>query len=231
MLLVFGAACVGVLVEAFVPRERRYVAQVGARASSAWSPRSSASVFVGQRPRRGSATEPPAALVGSEGTHRGRRPDHVPLGPGAGLRPRRRAALRRARARGRRVGVRRPGRRPAGHRGRARRRRPGPRPHRGLPAAAVRGRRDDAVPGRQRPAHDVRGARGALAAALPAVRPGPAPPAAQPGSRDEVLPARRLLLRLLPLRRRAGLRLRRLDGLRRRSTRPSPTTPATRRCC
>ena len=29
MLVVFGVACVGVLVEAFVPRERRYVTQAG----------------------------------------------------------------------------------------------------------------------------------------------------------------------------------------------------------
>ncbi len=91
----------------------------------------------------------------------------------------------------------------------------GPRPHRGLPAADVRGRRDDALPGRQRPAHHVRRARGALAAALPALRAGPSAPAAEPGGRAEVLPARGLLLRLLPLRRRADLRLRRLDAVRR----------------
>ena len=70
-------------------------------------------------------------------------------------------------------------------------------------------------PAAERPADDVRRARGPLAAALPALRAGPPPPAAQPGGRAEVLPARRLLLRLLPLRRRADLRLRRLDGVRR----------------
>ena len=146
---------------------------------------------------------------------RRRRPVGRSLGPGAGLRARRRPAVRRAPTRGRGVGVRRPGRGAAGHRGRARGVDPRARPHRGLPAADVRGRRHDAVPGRQRPAHHVRGARGALAAALPAVRAGPPAPAAQPGGRAQVLPARRVLLRLLPLRRRAHLRLRRLDAARR----------------
>ena len=56
------------------------------------------------------------------------------------------------------------------------------------------------------------GARGALAAALPALRPGAPPPAAEPGGGAEVLPARRLLLRLLHLRHRARLRLCRDDG-------------------
>ena len=82
-------------------------------------------------------------------------------------------------------------------------------PDRGLPAADVRGRRHAAVPGVQRPADDVRRARGAVAAAVPAVRAGPPPPAAQPGGVAQVLPARRVLLGVLPVRRRAALRLRR----------------------
>ncbi len=82
------------------------------------------------------------------------------------------------------------------------------------PAADVRRRRHDAVPRGQRPADHVRRARGALAAALPALRPGPPPAPAQPGGRAQVLPPRRVLLRLLPLRRRADLRLRRVDELR-----------------
>ena len=63
-----------------------------------------------------------------------------------------------------------------------------------FPLLHVRRRRHDAVPGGQRPADDVRRARGALAAAVPAVRAGPPAPAAQPGGRAEVLPARRVLL-------------------------------------
>ena len=57
-------------------------------------------------------------------------------------------------------------------------------------------------PAAERPADDVRRARGALAAALPAVRAGPPPPAALAGGGAEVLPARRVLLGVLPLRRR-----------------------------
>ena len=46
ILIVFGAACIGVLVEAFLPRERRYVAQVAVSlgalvrpcSGSGWSP-------------------------------------------------------------------------------------------------------------------------------------------------------------------------------------------------
>ena len=85
---------------------------------------------------------------------------------------------------------------------------------RGLPAADVRRRRHAALPGRQRPADDVRRPRGALAAAVPAVRAGPPPPAAQPGGGAQVLPARRVLVGVLPLRRRAALRLRRHVGCR-----------------
>ena len=43
MLVVFGVACLGVLVEAFVPRERRYLAQVVLDRRRPASPRSSAS--------------------------------------------------------------------------------------------------------------------------------------------------------------------------------------------
>ena len=111
--------------------------------------------------------------------------------------------------------LRRSGRGAPRHRGGARGLDQGPRAHRGLPADDVRGRRHADVPGGQRPADHVRGARGPLAAALPALWPGPSAPAAQPGSGDEVLPARCVQLRLLRLRHRAGLRVRRVDGLRR----------------
>ena len=82
----------------------------------------------------------------------------------------------------------------------------------------------------------VRRARGALAAALPAVRAGPSPPPAVAGGVAEVLPARRVLLGVLPVRRGAALRLRRLALPRRHRRRPSPTAdgdargPAAARC-
>ena len=88
---------------------------------------------------------------------------------------------------------------------------------RGLPAAAVRGRRHADLPGREQPAADVRRARGPVAAAVPDGRPGPAPPAALAGGRGQVLPARRVRLGVLPLRPGAALRLRRLGRPRRAS--------------
>ena len=232
MLVVFGVACLGVLVEAFVPRERRYLTQAalavaGLAVALGWL-RLRLHRPQGAQARRRRRGPRQARRRGHAG---GRRPVGLHLGAGAGLRDRRRAALRRAPARGRGLGVRRPGRGAARHRGRARGVDPGPRPHRGLPAADVRGRRHDALPDRQRPAHDVRGARGALAAALPALRPGPPAPAAQPGGRAQVLPARRVLLRLLPLRRRADLRVRRLHAVRRHQRGGPQRHLATPRCC
>ena len=60
MLLVFGVACVGVLVEAFLPRERRYVVQAVLALAGL------VGAFVGvclvaARPRPRSAAVPPAA--------------------------------------------------------------------------------------------------------------------------------------------------------------------------
>ena len=215
LLVVFGVACVGVLVEAFAPRRVRFVSQsvlAGAGLVAALVGTILVAIDLpvlkdadGDRRRPGPDRR--------DGHDRHRRSRRLHVGPDPRLRPLRRPALRRAPPRGRRLGVRRPGGRAARHRGGA----PGvdarPRAHRGLPAADVRGRRHDAVPGVQRPAHHVRRARGALAAAVPALRARPSAPAAQPGGGAEVLPARRVLLRLLPLRRRPGLRLRRLDGL------------------
>ena len=93
-------------------------------------------------------------------------------------------------------------------------REPGRRAHadRGLPADAVRGRRHAALPGGQRPADHVRRARGPVAAAVPPVRAGPPAPAALAGGRGQVLPARRVLLGVLPVRHRAAVRLRRLGA-------------------
>ena len=80
-----------------------------------------------------------------------------------------------------------------------------------LAVPAVRPDRHARVPGRQRPAPHVRGPRGHVAAAVPAGRHGASstPPVA--GGRAQVLPARRVLLRVLPVRRGDALRLQRLD--------------------
>ena len=104
---------------------------------------------------------------------------------------------------------------------------------RGLPAAAVRRRRHAALPGGERPADAVRGARGALAAAVPAVRAGPPPPPDLAGGGAQVLPAGRVLLGVLPVRRRAAVRLRGLARtLSRHRRTPSGTDGrARRRCC
>ncbi len=69
------------------------------------------------------------------------------------------------------------------------------RAHRGLPAGAVLAGGHDGVRRRQRPADRFRGARGDVAAALPALRDGPSAPPAQPGGGAEVLPARRAVAR------------------------------------
>ena len=103
--------------------------------------------------------------------------------------------------------------------------------HRGLPADDVRGLRHDALPGRQRPAHHVRRPGDPLAPALPPQRPGPSPAPAEPGSRPEVLPARSLLVGLLPLRRRHCSTATPARWSSPRSTRPCATTSATRACC
>ena len=92
------------------------------------------------------------------------------------------------------------------------------RAHRGLPAGAVRAVRDDAVPGLDRPDHHVHRAGDLVAAALRAVRAGPASAAAVAGGVAEVLPAGRDVVGDLPLRRGPALRLRRVVRLRRPST-------------
>ena len=102
--------------------------------------------------------------------------------------------------------------------------------HRGLPADHFRPRRHAAVRRRERPADHVHRAGGLLAAAVPAVRAGPAPAAAQPGGGAQVLPARLVRLGVLPVRRGAGLRLRRRRSQLRatiaRRGRPRPASAA-----
>ena len=207
LLIVFGVAIAGVLVEAFAPRRVRYVVQsvltlaglAVAFAATVW-----VATDLTERAGRRSLR-----LRRGRGGHRRRRSLGVPVGHAAPAVVRQRDALRRASPRRRADGVRRPGGGTAGHRGRASGLHQGPGAHGGLPADDLRGRRHDALRLLQRPADDVRRARGLLAAALPPLRSGATSPAAEPGGGDEVLPARRLQLRLLPLRHRAGLRLRR----------------------
>src|SRR5690606_10376498 len=84
---------------------------------------------------------------------------------------------------------------------------------RGVPAGAVLAGRHDDLLRRQRPADHVHRPGGAEPAAVPAVRAGQAAAAALPGSGDEVLPARRVLLGVLPLRAGAAVRLRRFGAV------------------
>ena len=79
-----------------------------------------------------------------------------------------------------------------------------------LPAAPVRHGRHDADRGRRRPDRGVPGARDPVAVALRADR---VLGAGAARGRDEVLPARRVLVGVLPLRRRDGLRRDRHDEL------------------
>ena len=142
-----------------------------------------------------------------------RRADGVHLGCAAGAVVRQRAALRRAPPRRRRERVRRPGGSPTGHRGGA----PGVDPRagadRGLPSDALLGRRHDALPGGSTTCSRCSSPSRCCRCRCTSSRAGPPPPAAQPGGRAQVLPARCLQLRLLALRHRAGLRVRRLDQL------------------
>ena len=120
-----------------------------------------------------------------QGAHRGdgrdrrRRTGAVPAGHDPAGRPGRRVHLRRAapRPRGARQPrrlVRRAGRVRAGQRQREGRGQGRVHHHRGVPAAALRGRRHAGLPGGQRPADPVRRPGGLLAPAVPAVRRWPA---------------------------------------------------------
>ena len=172
MLIVLGVAVVGVLVEAFMGRA------LAARDASWCSPSAGSS-------RRSSRS---SLLAGDlrgrrRGRRRRRRPGAVPAGHHPAARDARRCSpIGGALARHRRP-VRPAGSSLPGSRARAGAHRHRGHPDRGLPADHVRGRRHAALPGRQRPAHDVRRPRGALAAAVPAVRAGPPASPAQPGGR------------------------------------------------
>ena len=83
----------------------------------------------------------------------------------------------------------------------------------------------------ERPADDVRRARGAEPAAVPDVRAGAAAPAAVAGGGGQVLPARRVRLGVLPLRARAALRLRGLGAARRHRDRVGRLSRGRTPCC
>ena len=194
LLFVFGAACIGVLVEAFAPRDIRHPVQVavalvgtlGALVTTLLLSGSHEVTAAGALAVDGAALFLQATIAG--------------LGVAGD------PAVRRARPGPGPVGVRDVG-------GGARRQPARPRPadlragaDRGLPAGDLRDRRHDAVRRGERPAGHVRRARGAQPAALPDLRAGPAPAPAVAGGRGQVLPAGRLRLGVLPVRPRAGLR-------------------------
>ena len=215
MLIVFGVAVVGVLVEAFVPRERRYAAR-WCSASAGLIAAFVAVVRAGQRictapsvtPRcsaRSPSTRPTLFLQGTILLVGGAR--HLLIAERRIPAPARRASPNAA------VGgldsftpqasaV-------LGSVAEKLATKAGVGADRGVPADDVRDRRHAGVPGGQRSADDVRRAGGAVAAAVPDVRAGPQPPPAVAGSGDEVLSARRVFVGVLPVRRGDAVRLRR----------------------
>ena len=250
LFIILGAACVSVLVEAFVPLARR----AGAQLVLCLAAIVVALVLVIVRAVERDPRDDRARRVAV-----GRRREPVPLGHAARPRDPVAADDRRPLGRGRRRVRRRPrgARRGAGagpgpdlgHRGRPglrrrRRRRPDRRPlvprrpgapagdaHRGLPVRAVRAGRHARVLRGERPADDVRRPRGAQPAALPALRAGAPPPGALPGGGGQVLPARRVRVGVLPLRRGPALRLRRLGAALRHRGRGRGRACARTRCC
>ena len=144
MLLVFGLAVAGVLVEAFVPRPRRrgihLVLTLGGLTGAFVLTVVIAATVIAVRQRQ------PRACRG-DGRGGGGRADPVHLGHDPGARLRQRAAHRGVLARC--EPVRGPGRGHPGQRGGARGAAGRHHAHRGLPADAVRGRRHAAVPGVQ----------------------------------------------------------------------------------
>ena len=217
ILIVLGVATVGVLVEAFVPAAHRRDHPARAQPRRA-----------GRRLRRRRRQPRPGGRR-RPGHGRPGQADAVPAGHHPAARVPQLPVHGRAFARRRRRRLRRPGLVRA-------------RLGRGAPGAGQPARQQTEIfplamfavagmllfPASNNLLHDVRRARGLLAAALPAVRAGPPPPAAVAGSGDEVLPARRVLLRLLPVRARAALRLRALGRPRRRAHRRQPAPSRTR---
>ena len=132
------------------------------------------------------------ARADRRGVGGGRRPDALHVGAPAGLLRALVPAVRRPHGGERPQCLRTAGRRRTRHAPRSRRRSgPGVEHTEVFPLGAVRAVRDDGVRRVLGPDHHVRGAGDLVPAALPAVRAGPAPAAAQSGGRSQVLPARR----------------------------------------
>ena len=235
LLVVLGAACVAVLVEAFLPRHQRWPVQVGLSVAALGLAGLTLGLYAGSEPA-GITTIGDALAVDRPtlflwGTL-------LALGLGSVLLIADRsvepggAFVASAASRAAAGGSVRRHVRPDG---------PGPLlrlagpgaddADRGLPVHAVRARRDDDVRRGERPADDVHRARGAQPAAVPDVRARAAAPAAVAGGGGQVLPARRVRLGVLPLRARADLRVRGLGAVHRHRDRRRPARRGRTRCC
>ena len=195
LLFVFGAACVGVLVEAFGPRDARHPVQVAARArrhrSARWSARCCSPAPARSPPAARSPSTAPGLFL--QATIAGLGALAILLFAERSLDPARSAFVTSAAV-------------PAGS----------PRDRELLTSERVQTEvyplATFAIGGMmlfvavERPADHVRRARGAQPAAVPDLRPGPPAPAAVAGGGGQVLPPRRLRLGLLPVRAGAGLR-------------------------
>ena len=196
ILILFGAACIGVLIEAFASRRTRHLAQVVLSAAALIAALVTVIRYANSG-RRELTADVALAVDGRPCSCRARWPSWVSLAvllmaertiePGgpfvaqAAITVGSEADRRQARA---------------------------ARWDRGLPADPVRAGRHDDVRLGQRPADHVRGARGLLAAAVPALRPGPPAPAGEPGGGPEVLPARSVRVGVLPVRHGPAVRVR-----------------------
>ena len=216
LLVVLGAACVAVLVEAFLPRHQRWPVQVGLSVAALGIAGLALGLYAGGEPA-GITTIGDALAVDRPtlflwGTL-------LALGLGSVL-----LIADRSVEPGGAFIASAASRAAAGGSAAVRVRPDGPRPllrlagpgaddaDRGLPVHAVRARRHDDLRRGERPADDVHRARGAQPAAVPDVRAGPAAAAAVAGGGGQVLPARGVRVGVLPLRPRAALRLRGLGA-------------------
>ena len=230
ILIITGVAVIGTVIEAAVPRRRRFEIQALVAVVGVVAALVDTVVVYQSLDKIDERSDRPRPDL-HRGSTLGRWSGRLHVGPAARVRADELPAVRRASPRGWAQRVHRTRRRRARVGGGGR----GPggqhRAHRGVPARDVRAARDDGVRHVQRPADDVRRARGAVAAAVPDVRPGAPTPPAQPGGGAQVLPARRVLVGLLRVRHRPDLRLRRQRPSSPRSTPPSRLAPAARTCC
>ena len=217
MLIVFGAACVGVLVEAFAPRDARHPVQVGARPGRhrRRAGRHAAARTATHEVTAGGALAVDGPALFLQATIAGAGALAVLLIAERSLEP----AVAFVAAAAVTAGSPRDRELLTSERAQTE----------VYPLTMFARRRHAAVRRGERPADHVRRARGVLAAAVPALRAGPPPPAALAGGGAQVLPARRVRLGVLPLRHRPGLRLRRQRRLRRHPR--APRSPAAATSC